>query len=158
MMDHRDQHEACVAAWMSRVAAGLPSAGLLQLLEGAFELLWWRARFTLGDITLAAIVDRVLYTASARFPVLGPLTVEATGIRFDDLRERLDAGVPEGALAEGMSFALTEFLTVLGHLTAELLTPVLHEALSKVSLDAHERPERGLPGQGRVREGRNGRA
>ena len=154
MMDHRDQHQACVAVWMSQVAGGLSSAGLLRLLRGAFKLLWWRARFTLGDVTLAAIVDRVLYTTSARFPVLAPLTVEATGIRFDELRQRIDA-VPEGELAKGMSFALTEFLTVLGHLTAELLTPVLHEALSNVTLDAPEQPEREVPGQRGVREGRN---
>jgi hypothetical protein len=156
MMDHRQEHQARVAAWMSQVASGLPSTDLLRLLRGAFEVLWWRARFTLGDVTLAAIVDRVLHTASAQFPVLAPLTVETAGIRFDELNQRIDA-VLEDELAEGMSFALAEFLTVLGHLTAELLTPTLYEALSKVTLDTSERPEREVQAQPRVREGRNGR-
>jgi hypothetical protein len=156
MMDQREQHQARVAAWMSQVANGLPSAELLQLLRRAFEVLWWRARFTLGDVTLAAIVDRVLHTASAQFPVLAPLKVEAAGIRFDELDQRIDA-TREDELAEGMSFALAEFLTVLGHLTAELLTPALHDALSKVNLDTSEGPEREVQAQPRVREGRNGR-
>jgi hypothetical protein len=37
-------------------------------------------------------------------------------------------------LRRGIRFVLTEFLTVLGNLTAEILTPELHAALSNVAL------------------------
>ena len=38
-------------------------------------------------------------------------------------------------------FVLVEFLTVLGHLTDEILTPALHAELSKVALGEPERAE-----------------
>jgi hypothetical protein len=96
--------------------------------------MWKRAHVTLGDVTLMAIVDRVLYTASARFPALDALKVSVTGVHFDELRARIDS-LDQEALAPAIQFAMVEFLTVLGHLTSEILTPALHSALSLVTLD-----------------------
>jgi hypothetical protein len=96
--------------------------------------MWKRAQVTLGEVTLAAIVDRVLYTAAARFPALDALKVDADGVHFDELKARIES-LDEDALAQAVQFAMVEFLTVLGHLTAEILTPALHSALSSVALD-----------------------
>lgn len=46
------------------------------------------------------------------------------------MRERTD--VQESTLIAGTRFVLVEFLTVLGNLTADILTPELHEELARV--------------------------
>ena len=102
----------------------------LAAFDEAFAAVWRRAHRTLGGVTLAAIADRVVYLARERFPVLSPLEVRENGIRCEAIR---DAELASRAdLLEGMRFALIELLTVLGRLTAEILTPALHAELAKV--------------------------
>ncbi|HSO00639.1 MAG TPA: hypothetical protein VLS89_20245 [Candidatus Nanopelagicales bacterium] len=134
-MDHASEHSACVDAWMERTAAGLLSEPLLQAFEQAFGALWRRAHVTLGEVTLCAIVDRVLHNASERYPFLSWLRVESTGLRSEQLHEYAGRLTPD-QLAEGIRFVLLEFITVLGNLTAEILTPALHAELSKVGREA----------------------
>ncbi|HEX7600673.1 MAG TPA: hypothetical protein VF316_03670 [Polyangiaceae bacterium] len=95
--------------------------------------LWRRSVVTLGEITLWAVVDRVLYMVSETHPFLSTLTVEKTGLRFDGFREQ--GGALDANLRPAVRLVLVEFLTVLGHLTDEILTPALHAELSKVALD-----------------------
>lgn len=134
-MDHASEHSACVDAWMERAAAGLPSERLLQAFEQAFGALWRRAHVTLGEVTLYAIVDRVLYNTAERYPILSWLRVESTGLRCEELHEHA-GGLPRDQLVEGVRFVLMEFITVLGSLTAEILTPALHAELSKMGREA----------------------
>jgi hypothetical protein len=127
-------HDACVSSWMRRAAKDLPSDRLVRAFEEAFGALWRRAHQTLGDITLMAIVDRVLYSAAERFPVLSTLEVDATGLRCEKLRENaLD--VPPDQLMGALRFVLVEFLTVLGNLTADILTSALHSTLGRIGSD-----------------------
>jgi hypothetical protein len=130
----------CVAVWIEGAAKDTHATGLVALFERAIGAMWRRAQVTLGDVTLAAIVERVLYTASMRFPTLTGLEVETTGVRFEALRARIDK-LDEHELVSGIQFTLVEFLTVLGHLTAEILTPALHAELSRVTLEAADRSE-----------------
>jgi hypothetical protein len=123
---------ACVDVWVERAAKGLPAGLLLQAFQKAFDTLWRRAQLTLGDVTLMAIVDRVLYNAAERFPELVLLTVEPDGLRTLALRDRADC-VNVDELLEGIRFVLVEFLTVLGSLTAEILTRVLYAELVKLA-------------------------
>jgi hypothetical protein len=58
------------------------------------------------------------------------LKIEKAGISFDGFREQ---GAQHENLAEAVRLVLVEFLTVLGHLTDEILTPALHAELSKVA-------------------------
>ncbi len=132
--DESDPHRARVTVWIGGAARDATPTQLLALFERAIGAIWGRARVTLGDVTLTAIVDRVLYTTAARFPVLGVLAVEGTGVRFDELRARID-DLDTGELVQGIQFAMVELLTVLGHLTADILTPALHSELSRVTLD-----------------------
>jgi hypothetical protein len=131
MVEETD-HSTCVDAWIERAAKGLPPALLIQVFEDGFGMLWRRAHQTLGDVTLTAIVDRVLYTAAEQFPHLASLKVEATGVRFRELHEHASS-LHHDQLAEGIRFVLVEFLTVLGNLTSDILTPALHAELSKVA-------------------------
>jgi len=97
-------------------------------------VLWARVKITLGEVTLVAIADRVLSNASEQFPFLSALKIEVSGasplLELDEQARSVDAV----ELRRGVRFVLTEFLTVLGNLTAEILTPELHAALSNVAL------------------------
>jgi hypothetical protein len=111
--------------------------------------MWVRAHQTLGNVTLSAIVDRVLYVAAEKYPILAALELTESGIHCQGLHQR--AGMLDrGELAEGVRFVMVEFLTVLGNLTAEILTPALHAALSKVAPE----PAAGEPAAGAVEESR----
>ena len=133
MIDSSDHHET-VRAWMSR-AAGLPSDQLAHLFEQAVSVLWRRACPTLGDVTLTAIADRVLYNAAEKFPVFDALKLSADGVDYAEFRERAGR-LSDRELTGGVQFVLVELLTVIGNLTADILTPALHAELSKVTKDA----------------------
>jgi hypothetical protein len=128
------RHAACVDAWLTRSAAASSPDALLRLFEAALAALWIRTKTTLGEVTLAAIAERVLHNASEKFPLLWSLKVEpAGGIQCRELRERIGSVQPN-ELREAVRFVLVELLTVLGNLTAEILTPELHAEIYSVSL------------------------
>jgi hypothetical protein len=128
-----NDHSARVDAWMGLLAKDAPPPRLLEFFEQGFAAMWRRALVTLGDVTLTAILDRVLYNAAQRFPLLAPLEMDGNGLRTENLRARID-DLNRDRLQDGLRFILVEFLTVLGNLTAEVLTPALHSALAKVAV------------------------
>lgn len=131
MTDQAD-HTDCVDAWMRRAGASdLPAEQLVRAFEEAAGVLWQRAFVTLGEVTLAAMLDRVIFTAAEQFAFLAPVEVHTTGLRCDALRESAPS-VPREQLLQGIRFVLVEMLTVIGNLTADILSPGLHAALSRV--------------------------
>lgn len=93
---------------------------------------------TLGEITLRAVTDRVVHVCSEDYPFLSLLRIMPDGaVRCDELRRHVSALVPE-ELQRGARDVLIELLTVIGSLTAELLTAELHAALRASSSDAGE--------------------
>lgn len=129
-MANNNPHRAHVDAFIRRAAAGSSSERLVRSFEAAAFALWRRAHRTLGDITLTAIFDRVLYNAAEQHPLLASLEVGASGLDCEELREQ-SSGLDPDELAEGIRFLLEEFLSVLGNLTAEILTPALHAELER---------------------------
>jgi hypothetical protein len=125
----KTEHEICVEAWLEEQAGGLSTAQLVRLFDRALRALWQRTERPLGDVTLRAIADRVLHTAS-------PPTTRAT-LRLgpDGIELVHGAGSPE-ELIEVVRVFLVEFLTVLGNLTADILTPALHQELRGVVASA----------------------
>jgi len=122
------KHHVVVNGWLQRAAKGDSTEALIGAFDDAFAALWQRSHLALGEITLTVIVERVLHVATRRFPELGSLKVSASGLNCEGLRARSDLRMDQ--LAEGVPFVLVEFLTVLGKLTAEILTPALHAELS----------------------------
>ena len=86
----------------------------------------WKVSTKTGQ---AYIVERVLHVATERFPVLPSLSIDASGLSCP--QPPSDASLPYEQVSEALRFVLVEFLTVLGELTAEILTPALHAELSK---------------------------
>jgi hypothetical protein len=124
-----------VDAWLERSAKDRSPEVLLRLFEAALSALWARTTTTLGEVTLTAIAERVLHDTSETFPIFSSLKVEPTdGIPFRELRKRISSSANGSELVKGIRFMLVEFLTVLGNLTADILTPELHSELSKVVL------------------------
>lgn len=135
--DHEHEHDTPLDAWMKAAAGSeVPTERLVQAFAEAFAAIWRRAHVTLGDVTLTAITDRVLYTAAERFPFLASLAVQPSGLECQELRER-GHEQPREQLAEGIRFVLLELLTVLENLTAGVLSPALHAELSRVTPGAN---------------------
>ncbi|CAN5842276.1 hypothetical protein BH11MYX2_BH11MYX2_10260 [soil metagenome] len=122
-----NSHRAVVSAWFLRTCAGRPNEALVHAFADAFSVLWARTYLTLGDITLTAIVDRVLHTAAEHYPPLACLAIVESTLELGDMA---NATTSHDELAEGVQFVLVELLTILGNLTAEILTPTLHAVLS----------------------------
>lgn len=123
------EHEIVVNGWLRRTAKGQSVESLIEGFGDAFTALWHRSHTTLGDVTLAAIADRVLHVATEQFPILAPLEIDATGLSCRELRAH--ASLQHEQLSDAIRFVLVELLTVLGDLTAEVLTPALHAELSR---------------------------
>lgn len=139
-------HSQHVDTWMGRAGKDLSQEQLLKCFQQAMTALWNRAHLTLGVVTLTAIMDRVLYNASERFPPFGSLKVEAHGIDCQELLKRGEV-YDDRKLRGGIRFVVLEFLVVIGNLTGELLTPSLHSELSKVV--AMNAPLRGKRAEGK---------
>lgn len=151
MTDDSD-HRACVDAWFERAGRGLPSERLAAAFEAAFTALWRRAHQTLGDVTLGAIADRVLYVAAEQHPVTSALELDVTGVRWDAFQKQA-ASLPAQQLAAGVRSVLLEFLTVLGKLTGEVLSAPLHAELAALppsQLRADAASESGAPSSSKI--------
>ena len=137
-MLERKSHGELVKDWCRDWAGTLPAPGLVDVYERALDALWRRANMSLGEITLMAIVDRVLHQGVERFPHLAALKVEMSGVHCEELR--LNAPTLDPArLEESLECLVIELLRVFGTLTGEILTPGLHEELCKVRPGAEDK-------------------
>ncbi len=128
-MTEAGTHAHVVEAWLQ--ASSPRDVGVPEL-QRALDALWRRARVTLGEITLAAISDRALYDVAERFPPFAAIEVDADGMHCDALRATLSSAAHDD-VREAIRYLLVTWLTVLGNLTAEVLTPALHEELANAA-------------------------
>jgi len=124
-------HSEIVKAWRDGCGGRTSPEALVNLYERALDALWRRAHTCLGEITLMAIVDRVLHDGTGKFPHLAALKVETSGVQFGAFRLAVQ-GLAPALLDESLAFLVVELLRVFGTLTGEILTPGLHAELSKV--------------------------
>lgn len=128
MTDEHD-HASCVDHWRRRLGDELDAVALIRAFERAFGLLWQRAQLTLGDVSLLAIGDRVLHDTVERHPVLEHVRLDVAGLSCEELQRQAPA-LEMAELERAVRSVLVELLAVLGRLTAGVLTPPLHAALS----------------------------
>ncbi len=134
-MNEESKHAASVDAWMGRLPKSAAPEQLVSAFERGFGAMWRRTQVTLGSVTLSAIADRVLHDASQDFPLLAVLKIANgdAGIDFTDFRKRVTAqDAPH--LRDGIRALFVRFLTVIGNLTGQILTPALHASLDQVTL------------------------
>lgn len=130
-MPQRNIHRETVKAWRDGWGETMSPEALVSIYERTLDALWRRAHMSLGEITLMAIVDRVLHDGTGKFPHLAALKVETSGVQFGALRLAAQ-GVDPVLLDESLAFLVVELLRVFGTLTGEILTPGLHAELRKV--------------------------
>jgi hypothetical protein len=146
MLD-KGHHRTVVDEWLKRSTKDLPPEKLLLLFEAALAALWVRTHTTLGEVTLTAITERVLHGASEKMPVFATLKVDPNaGILLRELRERIGSA-HDAELVAGIPVVIVELLTVLGNLTAEILTPELHRDLSQVAVPETMGGDKAAPGR-----------
>jgi len=128
------QHRAAVDTWIERTVGHRSSAEIVDLFGAAFEAVWGRALTTLGEVTLTAIAERVLFTVAGLHPFLSVVPAHPNGdARWkQQLYDRM-AAVPREELLDGLRFGLIELLSVIGRLTAEILSYDLHTTLGGVT-------------------------
>jgi hypothetical protein len=133
-VSHEQGHSAAVDAWIKQAIDGAAPGEVVELFRVAIETLWGRTVTTLGSVTLIAIAERVLSTATTRYSFLSVINPRPNGdSRWkQQLRDRL-LQVPRPELIKGLRFAFIELLTVVGRLTAEILSPDLHAVLLEVT-------------------------
>lgn len=131
MLDGADEHTGCVDAWLLRLAPVEGPAALIDLVDGLVTALWVKTATTLGVVTLTAIAERVLHNTAEKFPLFSSVTVDPTrGIRLRELHELVGDG-HRGEVLAATRFLLIELLTVLGNLTAGILTRELHKEVER---------------------------
>ena len=151
-MTRRDPHARAVDAWLERAESrrGL-DVDVIDAFERAFAALWRRAGETLGEVTLAAVTQRVLLDAVRKFPVFGSMRMmDDGGLRRRRGRARPKPRTEGDDARSAVRFFLTNWLSLLGTLTAGILSPALHDALSRVETAPP-------PGRGRAAPARKDR-
>lgn len=124
----KSDHDGRVKAWLGRTGKEATAPSLLTDFETAWLALWRRAEGAVGAIALESIAALVQAAGVERFPFLSALELGPTGTSSRVLLNSPD--VPDlGKLEEGLTFVLVKFLTVVGALTDETLTPALHTDL-----------------------------
>ena len=131
MTDHTIVHEQCVNAWLeARGARQADTTRMTELLLAGLQAIWQRARPSLGEVTLAAIVQRAIHTAERRHAELAQLGLRVTESGSIGVTNAL---APRVDLTDAVADLFVEVLRVLGGLTAGALTPALHAALASAA-------------------------
>lgn len=121
-----------VQDWEDKNASGLTLAQRVILLEKAVHVIEQRTLMTLSSFTLEVILDRVLHQSNEKFPVLSDVKLNNKRLSFHELLHMEKNHKPE-ELVEALRFFLIELITVLGRITADILTAPLHKELLKVT-------------------------
>lgn len=131
-MGEENVHHAFVERWLDKAVNGGGPERRVALLRTALDAAWGRADVTLGDVTLTAIARRVLHGAAERHLWLAAADVAPEGWQLASLQPAREGAPTAADLAASLQATLVEFLTVLGNLTADILTPALHAAIASV--------------------------
>jgi hypothetical protein len=132
----KDGHLKLIKDWENTNAIGLNSDQHLRLLEKAIRAIELRAGSTLSVVTLTLILDRVLHESKEKFPLLSEALIESNRLSF----EKMHIHHKSEDLLEPIRYVLVELLTVLGRITADILSTPLHKELLKVTWNYTDKP------------------
>ncbi len=89
--------------------------------ESVIQAVWKRAHRSLGEVTLRAVLERVLEDTVVRFPLLGCARITSEGIEVDRSSLRWSE-LSEVVVARSFGALLEEIREVLGQMTGQILT------------------------------------
>ena len=124
-----NHHYQRVDQWVENALRKLERDDFLFAFDHAFDCIWQVATLTLGEVTMQAVSERAVYVAMGRFPWLSPLEEDGGGIYLSQVLRSIE-DISDKELQQGLRFMLGELLTVLGNLSAEIITSKLHACLS----------------------------
>lgn len=131
-IDEGRPHSKQIDDWIRQNASGLPSEKVVIIFGEAIQAIQRRAGATLSEVTLSAIFDRVLHMSQQRFTLLSKVKIESKSIVLDALIGSA-SDLERDEITDAFRFFLIELLTLLGNLTADILTKPLYQELSKVT-------------------------
>lgn len=131
-LGQKKQHTTTVDMWLKQTASGLGSDELLRHFEGALDAIQKRILVTLSDVTLHAILVRVLFHGQQKYPLLRELELDLHGVTLKNLRKSVSARNPQ-EITEAFRFLIIELLAVIESLTGGVLTHPLQKTLLGVS-------------------------
>ena len=129
-VDQNNIYAQLVQDWEDKNAVDLPLTQRAILLEKAVHVVEQRALMTLSKVTLEVIFDRVLHQSNEKFPILSNVKLKNKQLSFHELHN--DKGHKPEEIVEALRYFLIELITVLGRITADILTTPLHKELLKV--------------------------
>ena len=132
----KEAHLKLIKDWENTNAIGLNSDQHVRLLEKAIRAIELRAGTTLSVVTLTLILDRVLHESKEKYPLLSEAFIETNRLSFEKIYNHHKSE----HLLEPVRYVLVELLTVLGRITADILTTPLHKELLKVTWNHSEKP------------------
>ena len=124
-----------VEAWVVKNATGLPPEKLVHLFALAIKSIEQRSCATLSSVTVMVVVDRVLHESCESYPLLSVITIDKDGMNLVALQSQCDK-LPDKDLRKALVHLLAELLTILGDITANILTGALQKELGQISKDS----------------------
>lgn len=145
-------HRRIVEKWESS-SASLSDDQKIRLFVKAFGKIEERALKTLSSVTLHVVLDRVISQSAEKFPFLSEVKIEAQGLTFDHLLRNINNHNSENVI-EALRSLLIELLSVLGSITADILTSPLHKALMEVTPETSEESQQQDQSLRQIKSGR----
>lgn len=133
-MKQGGSHSREIDIWIRKNADGLSADQLLLLFVDGLGAIHERAAKTLSHVTLGAIFDRVLHESRKEHPLLNAVNLNENSFDFGALIAQsgtLDCNEIQTAFRH----LLIGLITLLGNLTANILTRPLYQELHKVTAD-----------------------
>lgn len=133
-------HSKVVAVWIVKATEGMPDGKLIAFFEKTFLQLFRRTQVSVSEVTLFAILDRVLYNSTEKYPLLGIIQLNDSVLKFSDYG-KVEKNFSAAEIKEAFQSLITEFLFIIGNLTGEQLTPYLHAEFNLITKDVlHLKP------------------
>ncbi|HET9239372.1 MAG TPA: hypothetical protein VFO10_19075 [Oligoflexus sp.] len=133
-------HSRQVELWVEQRLKDRPHEAVIDAFNKAFQRVWEKAELILGRVTMQAVADRIVHVGRQDYPWLAPVRSKQDGIDVTALVHKTDH-IQDDELRKGLGFLLAEFLRVLGHLTADIISSKLQTALMEdphsLSQDPH---------------------
>lgn len=124
-------HSGNVHAWLASAQKGLSSQDLIDLFGLGLDSVWTSAEKIISDVTLIAVFDRVAAYGQALYPWVPMIPLKANRPDLASMRAAA-ASIDRKETLMLIQILLTEYVSILGAMTGETLTPRMHRALKTV--------------------------